>query len=172
MVLRDLAVSWFRIGVVGFGGGPAMIPLMRDECVERRGWMTDEQFLDAIGVQYALPGPITAKMSAHVGLLVGGPLGAVVAPLCVVAPAALLMLGLGAVMARYRDNPVMIGALAAVKPVALGLLAWTVISLAPEGLRDWRAGLIAVASAAALAVKVPPALVIVAGLAVGALALR
>ena len=46
--LTDLALGWGRVGLFGFGGGPGMIPLMQVECVQTQGWVTDEQFLEAL----------------------------------------------------------------------------------------------------------------------------
>ncbi|RME26913.1 MAG: chromate transporter [Deltaproteobacteria bacterium] len=170
--LLDLAVSWGRVGVVGFGGGPAMIPLMKAECIDLRGWLDDDQFLEAIALCYTLPGPISAKMSIHVGLQVAGWAGAAVAFAAVMAPSGMLMVALAGLYLRFREHPAVHGAMAAVKPVALGLLVWTVIGLAPEGAKSWQTVFIAIAAIAALYLKVHPALVIVAAMLGGAIFLR
>lgn len=172
MSVLELAMSWGYIGLVGFGGGPAMIPLMKEECVDGRGWLTDEQFIEALALGSSLPGPIAAKMSVFVGNEVGGPLGAVVAFLAVMAPSALLMIGLASLFSRYRDNDAVAGAMNAVKPVVIGMLAWTAIELAPAGIRSWSAGILAAAAVGALALKVHPALVIIGALFIGAAFLR
>jgi chromate transporter len=172
MVLLDLALSWGRIGVVGFGGGSAMVPLMKAECVDGRAWLSEERFLDLLATGYSLPGPIAAKMSVAVGFEAGGLLGALVAFLAVMAPAALLMLGVGALLTRHRDTPAVAGAMRAVKPVVVALLAWTAIDLAPAGIQGWKAGALAAAALAALLLKVHPALVIVAAMVLGAALLR
>lgn len=165
-------MGWGRVGLVGFGGGPAMIPLMQAECVETNGWVTEEQFLDALAASSALPGPIAAKMSIFVGLEVAGILGAMVAFLGVMLPAVLLMSMLAGVILRYRDAPAVSGAMKAVQPVVIGMLAWTVISLAPTGIRNGSGALLAGAALAALLLKVHPALVIVGAMTIGALFLR
>lgn len=170
--LVDLAVSWGRVGLVGFGGGPAMIPLMQAECVELRAWMSEEQFLEALALGYTLPGPIAAKMSVVVGLQVAGWLGAVVAFFAVMGPPGLLMVTLAGVYLRFRDRPAVVGAMDAVKPVVVGLLAWTVLALAPSGIRDWRGAVIAVVAVAALYLKVHPAIVVVVAMVGGAVFLR
>ncbi|MGB0639950.1 MAG: chromate transporter [Myxococcota bacterium] len=170
--ILELAMGWGRVGLVGFGGGPAMIPLMQAECVETNGWVTEEQFLDALAASSALPGPIAAKMSIFVGLEVAGILGAMVAFLGVMLPAVLLMSMLAGVILRYRDAPAVSGAMKAVQPVVIGMLAWTVISLAPTGIRNGSGALLAGAALAALLLKVHPALVIVGAMTIGALFLR
>ncbi len=173
MVLLDLVVTWGRIGAVGFGGGPAMIPLMKAECVDGRGWWTEEQFLDAVAAGSALPGPISTKMAVASGLHEAGIVGAAIALASVVAPSALLMGALMAVLVKLRDHPAGQGALAAVKPAAIALLAWTVVDLAPGALRGGlRAGLVVAGAFVALALKVHPALVLVAAMLVGAFLFR
>jgi chromate transport protein ChrA len=90
----------------------------------------------------------------------------------VMLPAVLLMSTLAAVILRYRDAPAVSGAMNAVQPVVVGMLAWTVISLAPSGIRSGSGALLAGAALAALMLKVHPALVIVGAMAIGAAFLR
>jgi chromate transporter len=149
-----------------------MIPLMKAECVEGRSWLTDDQFLDALAMSGTLPGPISAKMSLYVGLKVGGPLGALVAFTAVMAPSMLLMGVLASVYMRTKDHPAVQGAMAAVQPVVVGMLAWTVVELAPGGIRGWSGAALALGAVVALWMEVHPALVILGALGLGAVALR
>lgn len=170
--LWDLAAAWFRIGIFGFGGGPSVLPLMRAECVDRYRWMTEEEFLDALALGNALPGPIAVKLAAYVGQHVAGWAGCAVALLALNVPSIGMMLGLGALYLRFRDAPAMTGAMRGVRPAVVGLLAWTAWSLAPDGVRDWKGGVLAVAAFLALAAHVHPAIVVAASLAIGVLLLR
>ena len=72
MVAVDLLLGFGRVGLFGFGGGQAMIPLMEQECVQQAEWMNSEEFIDALAMGNALPGPIAIKMAAMVGWKVGG----------------------------------------------------------------------------------------------------
>ncbi len=170
--LVDLALGWGRVGLFGFGGGPGMIPLMQAECVQAQGWMTDEQFLEALAVASALPGPIAVKMSVMVGLQAAGLPGAAAALLGVVVPSVTLMSALAGLLIQFRQAPALTGAMRAVQPAVIGLLAWTVVSLAPDGIRSLSGALIAGGALAALLLKVHPAVVIVAAMGLGALFLR
>ncbi len=172
MALFDLAITWLRIGAFGFGGGPAMIPLMQAECVDGRGWLTDQQFLDGLAAGSALPGPISAKMSVYVGMSVAGPAGAAVSFVGVMLPGVVLMSVLAALLVRFRSNPAVSGAMSAVQPVVIGLLAWTVISLIPDGIRGGAGVALAVGALIAMALKVHPAIVIVAAMGIGAVWMR
>jgi chromate transporter len=168
----DLFVAWLRIGLFGFGGGPSVLPLVRAECVDRYGWMTDEELLDAIALGNSLPGPIAVKMAAYVGQQVAGPAGCAVALVALCAPSVAMMLGLGALYLRWRDAPGMVGAMRGVRPAIVAMLAWTAFTLAPEGVRDWRGGLVAGAAFVALVAEVHPAIVVAASILVGAVLLR
>lgn len=172
MLLIDLATSWVRIGVFGFGGGSAMVPLMKAECVDGRQWVTEAQFLDMLATGYALPGPIAAKMSVIVGFETAGAAGALAAFAGVMAPGVVLMLGLGALLTRYQNAGPVAGALKAVKPVVIAMLIWTVVGLAPSGISGWTGILIAAVAFAALMLNIHPAIVIVVAMSVGALFLR
>jgi len=149
-----------------------MIPLMQAECVEGRGWLTDEQFLDGLAVGSALPGPIAAKMSVYVGMEVAGLPGAAVSLVALMVPGVALMSILATVLLRYRNTPAVSGAMAAVQPVVIGLLAWTAISLVPDGVRGIGGAVLAVGALIAMALKVHPAIVIVAAMGIGAVWMR
>ena len=170
--LLALALGWGRVGLFGFGGGPGMIPMMQAECVEAQAWVSEDQFLDALAAASALPGPIAVKMSVMVGIQTAGWPGAVAALAGVILPAVTLMSLLAGVLLQYRQAPALSGAMRAVQPAVIGLLAWTVISLAPAGIRNWPSALIAASALVALMLKVHPAIVMVLALGVGAIFMR
>lgn len=167
--LLGLTTSWARVGLLGFGGGSSMVPLMKAECVDLRGWMNEQEFIEALALGNALPGPIAAKMSVHVGLRVAGPLGAILAFSAVMGPSMAMMLGLAGLFLRFHDKPAVAGALAAARPVVVGMLFWTAIALAPDGVKSPATALLAALACLALLARVPPALVIVLAMLGGAL---
>ena len=172
MELVDLAVSWGRVGMFAFGGGPSMIPLMKTECVDLRHWMTDGEFMEVLALGNSLPGPIAAKMSAFVGWKVAGAMGVAVAFGAVMGPPMVMMLLLMGVYLRFQDKPAFAGAMRAVKPAVVGMLIWTVVELFPDGVPDWKAGALCLVAVGALLVKVHPALVMAGAMGVGALVFR
>lgn len=173
----EILVTFTRCGVFGFGGGPSMIPLMQQEVVQGRGWLSDGEFVDLLAMGNALPGPITTKMAAVIGWQQAGPLGAAAGLIGMTAPTAALMLFIVATVAAFRHSPRVQGALVAARPAVVALLAWTALDigrgvtrgLPPSGLA-WFAGIL-VASLALLLWDVHPAVVIVAAAIVGAVAL-
>jgi len=126
LALWQLFVAFGRANIFGFGGGPSVIPLIRQEVVENYHWLTTEEFTDSLAMGNALPGPIATKMAAYVGYKIAGIAGATSALIGTVVPTALAMVGLAGLYFKYKDAPQMVGALKAVRPVVVALLIQTV----------------------------------------------
>jgi chromate transporter len=114
---RDLFIAFFRSGMLGYGGGPATIPLVHKEVVERFKWMNDQEFADVLALGNALPGPIATKMAGYIGYRVGGWVGLINGLIATVLPTVLLMIGLIGLLSSYRDSRIVAGMTAAVAPV-------------------------------------------------------
>jgi chromate transporter len=95
--LREIAREWGRIGCIGFGGPPAHIALLRELCVERRHWITDEEFERAIAATSMLPGPASTQMAIWCAWRLGGAAGALIGGVCFIGPGLVLILALAAV---------------------------------------------------------------------------
>jgi len=168
----DLLLGFGRAGLFGFGGGPGMIPLLQEECVDRGRWLTESEFLEVLAIGNGLPGPLALKIALFVGHKEEGVLGAVVAVLGVSIPALVLMTLLTGVYIRFRTHPALVGALTVVRPVVVGMLAWVTLSLVPIGITDLWGGLIAIAACVALALGVHPAMVVLVAMGGGAALIR
>jgi chromate transporter len=92
--LNVIAREWLRIGLIGFGGPPAHISLLRDLVVHRNGWMDAGAFEDANAACSLLPGPSSTQLSIFCAYRVGGPRGAVIGGLGFVVPAVIMVLAL------------------------------------------------------------------------------
>jgi chromate transporter len=170
----DLFVAMMRAGLLGYGGGPSAIPLIRGEVVDKFGWLTDQEFTDALAIANTLPGPIATKLSAFIGFKVAGILGAVSALCGMVLPTAIAVVILVKVLITFKDSPYLKGLISAVRPVVVVLLlqtAWQ--SASGPTFFDWRP--IAVGILAALCLfwwKVSPPYVILGAMIVGVLFFR
>ena len=153
----QLLASFAKIGVVGFGGGPSMIPLFQAEVVEHRGWMSNTEFVDMLAAGNALPGPISTKMAVYIGYQTGGVLGAAAGLLGILLPSTILMLALAAFLAKHADHPRVHGALQGVRPVVLALLAWVVLQIAPTSVTGLSGAVMVVLTLGLLYLKVHPA---------------
>lgn len=124
---RNLFVAFLRIGLLGFGGGPSMIPLVHQEVVKRYAWMSDDEFADIFAIGNTLPGPIATKMAGTIGYRIGGLLGCINAVIAVVVPVVLAMIALLGLFNRYSDQRWIQGMSEGVVPVVMvmmGQLTW------------------------------------------------
>ncbi len=101
----QLFLAFFVPGIVGYGGGPASIPLIQNEVVNHYGWYTVEEFAELLAIGNTLPGPIATKMAGYIGFELGGVLGAAVALFATVAPSLLAMVFLLTVLHKFKDSP-------------------------------------------------------------------
>ena len=169
----NLFLTFTKIGVLGYGGGPAMIPLIQEAVVEGHTWMTDEEFIDTLAMGNTLPGPIATKMSFFIGYKVGGWVGAFLALTGLLWPSLVLMMVLGLAFMRFKDMPFAQAMLTAVRPVVVALLAYTVYTVFPKSIKNWHTALIAVVAFAAVAfLNVHPALTILAAAILGLIVYR
>lgn len=90
---------------MGYGGGPATIPLLEHEVVDRYGWFTTHEFSEMVALGNGLPGPIATKLAAYIGYDQGGILGALIALFASVAPSMIMMLALLGLLLKYKDSP-------------------------------------------------------------------
>jgi|SRR5271166_4852609 len=95
--LREILTQWGRIGCIGFGGPPAHISLLRELCVTRRGWLSEDEFEDAIATCNLLPGPASTQLAILCAWRVAGPAGALVGGAAFILPGLVLILALAAV---------------------------------------------------------------------------
>ncbi len=156
--LKELAQLFLKLGTIDFGGPQAHIAMIHDEAVVRQGWFTEEQFIEGVAVCEMLPGPASTQMGIYTGYLRAEQLGALVAGLCFILPAFLIVLAfvgyrvagaLGALIAtiaiftpsflfimgaapfllRIRRNPWIRSFLKGVTPAVLGAIAAAAIPL-------------------------------------------
>ena len=120
----QLFVLFTRVALFSWGGGPASLALMQRETTSA-GWVTTDEFADAVAVGNALPGPIAPQVSAYVGYKMAGVWGAVAAAAGTVVPATALMLVMVAFFFGVKDSAVVKSMLRAVRPAVVGLLIWT-----------------------------------------------
>lgn len=105
MIYVQLFLAFFIPGILGYGGGPASIPLIEKEVVGTYGWLTTAEFSETLALGNALPGPIATKVAAYVGYEVAGVFGAAVALFATIGPSLLLMLILLNLLYRNRNSP-------------------------------------------------------------------
>lgn len=171
----ELFWGFFVANVLGYGGGPASIPLMQEEVVDHYGWMTTEQFGDVLAVGNALPGPIATKIAAFVGYEVSGWPGFIIATFATIVPSAVALILLLSLLNKYRSSNVVKGMTLLVQPVIavlMILLTWEMGIVSAEAINMWQTLMIAAISLFILTkTKIHPAFVILLAFVYGAVVL-
>ena len=127
MLYKDIFMGFLRVGLLCYGGGPASIPFMHREAVERYKWVDNEEFAEIAAIGNALPGPINSKMAGYIGYKLGGIPGLMVALAGAILPTAILMIILMTTLSHFGDEPWARGMSRAMVPVVavmLGVVGW------------------------------------------------
>jgi len=123
----ELFLTFLMIGFVSFGGGYAVIPLIREEVVERHGWMTVREMNDAIAVASMTPGPFAVNSAVFIGYSEAGIAGAIAAAAGAAAPSLILIVLLGAIYVQVRRYELVQSAFYGLRPVIAGLVVYAAI---------------------------------------------
>lgn len=102
--LIELFISIFKIGAFTFGGGYAMIPLIEEEIVNNKGWLSKEEFVDILIVAQSLPGALAVNTSIFLGYKISGILGAITTLIAVILPSFFIILIIAIFFMQFRDN--------------------------------------------------------------------
>jgi chromate transporter len=171
MIYWQLFLAFFLPGILGYGGGPASIPLIETEVVSHYGWLSVNEFSEVLALGNSLPGPIATKMAGYIGYQEGGILGAIIATFATVAPSLILMIGLLSLLYKYKDSPKVKRMSNYIRPtiaVLLGVMAIKFLLESYEGAGLVQTGILVVVSYVLLErFKVHPAYVILASLIYG-----
>ena len=128
MIYLELFLIFLKIGAFTFGGGYAMLPLMKQE-VLLRGWMGEDQLLNFIAVAESTPGPVAINMATYIGVQKAGVSGAVFATLGVVLPSFVIILLVAKFYNKYKNSFIVRNCLVGLRPVVIGLIASAIIEL-------------------------------------------
>lgn len=148
MIYLQLFITFFKIGLFGFGGGAAMLSLIQFEVVEHYGWITVSEFTNMVAVSQVTPGPIGINCATYAGYLATGSiLGSAVATISLVLPSFIIMMLLIMFMTKMKNNKIVDSVMSLLRPTVVGLIAAAALLLITEetfgvGYRDWTAWLI------------------------------
>lgn len=139
MIYLRLFFEFFKVGLFSVGGGLATVPFLQD-LGQRTGWFTAADLADMIAVSESTPGPMGVNMSTYVGFTcgleqgglgpVGGPLGAVVGVLGLIAPSVIVILIVAMFLKKFRSSKAVNGVFQGLRPASTALIAWAGVSVA------------------------------------------
>lgn len=147
--LGEIARVFLKIGAMSYGG-PAIMGIMQAEIQEKRKWIDKKAFVDGLALVNMLPGPGATQLGIFIGHAKGGMAGGIIAGLCFILPAFLIMLALAAAYLAYGALPSMRSAFYGIGPVVLGIFAVAVYRLGKNAIKQRAQVVIAVAAAAAM----------------------
>ena len=137
-----LFLSFARVGVMTFGGGYAMLPMLQREIVEKRGWATEEELADYFAIGQCTPGVIAVNTATFIGQKHGGIPGAAAATLGVIFPSLVIITVIAAVLRSFAEIPAVKNAFAGIRVCVCALILNAVIKLWKKAVVDLPAALI------------------------------
>ncbi|MGH7213688.1 MAG: chromate transporter [Tepidisphaeraceae bacterium] len=147
--LREIAVLFTRLGFTAFGGPAAHVAMMEHEVVGRRRWLDRRSFLDLVAAINFIPGPNSTELAIHLGLIRGGFAGLLVAGLCFILPAVLIILPLAWLYVTYGSLPRVQGVMAGINACVVAIVAVALWRFARTGIHDRFTCVIAIIAAVA-----------------------
>lgn len=160
--LLELYMAFFRIGGLTFGGGLAMLPMLKHELVEKKGWVKDEELIDYYAIGQCTPGIIAVNVSTFVGYRKKGIPGAIFSTLGMVSPSLIIVSILAIFLEQFMNNPVFAHAIGGIKVVVCALLLNTVITMSKKTIKNIITGIVCViAFVLAMFTPIPTVLIVV-----------
>lgn len=134
--LWTIFASFFRVGLLTFGGGYSIIPMLEKEAINKYNWLTKEELLDFFAVSQCIPGVIATNMAVMVGNKVKKAPGAIAASVGVVCPSLLIIMLIAAFLQNFADLVIVQNAFWGIRVVVAALIAGVVLSMFKTGVID------------------------------------
>ncbi len=161
--LWEIARLFLKLGTTAFGGPAAHIAMLRQEVVERRGWISESEFLDHLGASNLIPGPTSTELVIYIGRRRGGWPGLLVAGTCFICPAAVMVGVIAWAYVRFGKLPAVSGLLYGVKPVVIAVILQALWKLGQTALKSVWLAIVGVAALGLSVFGVSPLVVLAVG---------
>ncbi|MBN1328685.1 MAG: chromate transporter [Candidatus Heimdallarchaeota archaeon] len=135
--LRSISWIFFKIGLTAFGGSATSISMIEEEVVQKKQWLTRKHFLDLLGVANIIPGPNAVEMTLHIGYLLRGWIGLLIAGISFIIPAVTISLTLAIVYVLFSTLPQVEPILYGIKPVILAIILAAIYRLGKAAAKNW-----------------------------------
>ncbi len=131
-LLLELFVRFLKVGIVGFGGGWAILPIIEREVVEEAKWLSKSEYLNLVAIAGSTPGPVAVNAATYVGFKLAGSLGAFIATLAVVLPPFTIISLIVYSLTTYITNRLVQAVLNGLKAAVIGLIILALVTTAKE----------------------------------------
>jgi chromate transport protein ChrA len=135
-VLREVVSYFFKLGWLAFGGPVGQVGLMHLDCVERRGWISEEEFVRALNFCHVLPGPEATQLAIYIGWRKAGILGGILAGALFILPGLITLTGLAWIYVHFGQRREVLGVLWGFRPVGLALLCAALVRISRAALKS------------------------------------
>ncbi|SCD21161.1 chromate ion transporter (CHR) family chromate transporter [Proteiniphilum saccharofermentans] len=164
----EIFIVFFKIGAFTFGGGYAMIPLIRNEVVNKKRWIQDDEFIDMLAIAQSMPGPIALNTALFVGNKRRGFKGSLFSAAGVILPSFIVILLIAMVFTQFKDNEVVERIFKGIRPAVVALIVAPLLSLGKSAGVRWKNLWIPVAVALAVwQLNVSPMYIVLAAILLG-----
>ena len=134
--LLDMFITFAKVGVMTFGGGYAMLPILQREVVDKKGWATEEEMMDYYAISQCTPGIIAVNTATFIGMKYAGVWGAIVASLGVVFPSLVIITAIAGVLTQFSHLVWVQDAFAAIRVCVCVLIFNAVVKLFKKAVID------------------------------------
>lgn len=134
----EIFLIFFKIGAFTFGGGYAMVPLIRNEVVNKKHWIEDEEFMDMLAIAQSMPGPLALNTALFVGSKRLGFKGSLFSGAGVILPSFIVILLIAMVFTQFNENPVVERIFKGIRPAVVALIAAPLLSLGKSAGVGWK----------------------------------
>ena len=135
-ILLDMFLTFAKVGVMTFGGGYAMLPILQREVVENKGWATEEELMDYYAIGQCTPGVIAVNVSTFIGHKLRGLPGAIAASLGFISPSILIITLIAAFLESFASNVYVAHALAGIRVCVCVLILNSVLALGKKAIKN------------------------------------
>src|SRR5262249_47668598 len=147
---------FLKLGFLAFGGPAAHIAMMRQEVVQRRRWLSEQDFLDLVGASNLIPGPTSTELAIYLGYWRAGRLGLLLAGLLFILPAMLMALFFAWAYVTYGTTPQAGALLYGIKPVIVAVVVQAIYGLLRTAVKSWLLGAVVIGTAGLYAIGLNP----------------
>lgn len=133
-LLFNIAFTFFKIGIIAFGGGYAAIPIIQKQVIDINGWMTYSEFADIITIDELTPGPVAINAATFIGTKLAGVAGAIAATFGIVLPSFIIVFILIKLYIKFKNMTVVNNVLSLLRAMVVALIASTALLLVKNAL--------------------------------------
>ena len=134
--IKEIALSFLKLGTTAFGGPAAHIAMMESDLVQKKKWLSQEEFLDLLGATNLIPGPNSTELAIHIGYKKAGWPGLITAGVCFILPAFLIVWAIAGFYMKFGSLPAFKAIFVATVPVIIAIIFHAVYSLSKSAVKD------------------------------------